>query len=102
MRLANEAITERGPVAELATGVTSYVSNLYVFVPLAPHMSELAELVLLCSLQFDICKQHALVTFSKVEVSHSKVGLEDVLHTHSSDWRRSDTEGVHRVYDTEV
>lgn len=87
MGLANEAITERGSVAELASGVAGYVADLDILVPLPPHMSELAELVLLCSLQFDIGKQHALVTLSKVEVSHREVRLENVFHTNSSNGR---------------
>jgi hypothetical protein len=102
VRLTHKAVAERSAITELATGVAGYVTDLDILVPLASHMSELAVLVLLCSYQLDIGKQHALVTLSKVQVSDCEVSLENVFHTDSRDGRRPNTEGVHCVHDTEV
>lgn len=100
--LAHKAVAEGCAITELASRIASDISYLDVLVPFASDMSELAKLVLLSSLKLNVGKQHALVTLSKVEIPDSEVCLVDVLNADSSYGRRSDTEGVHRVHDTEV
>lgn len=100
--LADKAILVSCSITKLASFVTVDISYLDVLVPLGSDMSELTELVLRGSDEFDVSHQHTFIAHPKVEIADSEVCLEHVLNVNSGNRRSPCTEWIDSVDHPEI
>ena len=82
--------------------MASYVTNLDVFVPFGPYMSEYSVLILDTAHQLYISIQYPFVTLAQFQVKNSEIILENVLHVDCCLWGVTRTEGVEGIHHTHV